>query len=171
MESNKLEYLGKECKDIVSNFVGICIGVVEWLYGCNQYILQSRSTDDHKNGHICFFFDRQLDLVGDGISERVAPPEYNEPRYLGHECIDKVTKTKGICVGRAIWLFSADQYVMEIQPEDMSKDSRTVWFDEGRLELVAQPERMITPEDVASPRAGGVLDAAFYPSAAHLNCR
>ena len=48
------------------------------------------------------------------------------------------------------------------------KESRLLWVDEGRLELTGQPKREIDPADVASPRPGGVMDPAFYPSANHM---
>lgn len=164
---NELELLGKSCKDIVTGFEGVCIGATEWMYGCRQYVLQSKSAEENQKGSICFFSADQLDVTGEGVTGRIAPPAYDEPRFFGRECVDKVTKVKGMCIGRVIWLFSANQYILEIQPEDMAKESRLLWLDEGRLEPSEQPKHEIDPADVASPRPGGVMDAAFYPSA---NC-
>lgn len=165
---NELELFGKTCKDIVTDFEGVCVGAVEWMFGCRQYVLQSKSAEEKQKGNICSFHADQLDVIGDGIAGRIKLPAYDEPRFFGKECIDKVTKVKGICIGRGIWLFNANQYVLEIPPEDASKESRLLWVDEGRLELTGQPKREIDPADVASPRPGGVMDPAFYPSANHM---
>ena len=68
-----------------------------------------------------------------------------------------------MCIGRYIWLFNYDQYVLEYQPKEDSLETKFNILDEGRVELVAEPSREIKPEEVASTRSGGVfLD---YPTA------
>lgn len=74
-----------------------------------------------------------------------------------------MTGVVGICIGRAVWLFNCDQYILEIQPEDHSRESRLVWLDDGRIEMTAEQEKMIEPETVAGSRSGGVMDASMYP--------
>ena len=74
-----------------------------------------------------------------------------------------MTGVVGMCIGRAIWLFNCDQYVLEIQPEDHGKDSRLVWLDDGRLEVTEEQEKAIEPEAVTGSRAGGLMDPSFYP--------
>ena len=93
----------------------------------------------------------------DGISSKVESPEIHPQRFFGKECIDKVTHIKGMCIGRYIWLFNCDQYVLEFRPEEKSLETKYNILDEGRVEVLEASCREITPEDVASPRPGGVF--------------
>ena len=159
----ELELLGKNCRDIVSGFEGICIGVVEWMYGCRQFVIQPKAENGMKKNYSNFLFEKQLEILDDGVSAKMPAPEYREQIYFGKECRDKVTGVVGMCIGRAIWLFNCDQYVLEIQPEDHGKDSRLVWLDDGRLEVTEEQEKAIEPETVSGSRPGCMLDPSFYP--------
>ena len=150
-------FLGKTCRDIVSGFEGICIGIAEWMYGCRQMIVKPRVDSEGKRSAATYLFEKQLEVVDDGITGKVEVPSYTAPVYFGKECRDKVTGVVGMCVGRSIWLFNTDQYVLEIQPEDHAKESRLVWLDDGRMEVTEKQARSIEPERVASSRPGGMM--------------
>jgi len=152
-------FLGKNCRDIVSGFEGICVGMMEWLYGCVQLKLQPKGTTAGKQENYEHFFAKQLEVLDDGIIGKIEIPEYTPPKFFGKECLDKVVGIKGMCVGRMISLFNADMYMIESLPEDDSKAPRMLWIDEGRLEIVGEKE--IEPEEVQSSRTGGEFDA--YP--------
>ena len=160
---NELELLGKNCRDIISGFEGICIGVVEWMYGCSQFVIQPKAENGMKKNYSNFFFEKQLEILDDGVSAKMPAPEYREQTFFGKECRDKVTGVIGMCIGRAIWLFNCDQYVLEIQPEDHGKESRLVWLDDGRIEPTESQEKSIDPETVTGSRAGGLMDPSYYP--------
>lgn len=159
----ELELLGKRCKDIVSGLEGICIGVVEWMYGCRQFVLQPKAEGGMKRHYSSFYFEKQLEVLDDGVADKIEIPEYRQQEYFGKECRDKVTGVIGMCIGRAIWLFNCDQYVLEIQPEDHAKDSRLLWLDDGRVEVTAEQEKSIQPEEITGTRAGGIMDSTCYP--------
>ena len=159
----ELELLGKNCRDIVSGFEGICIGIVEWMYGCRQFVIQPKAENGVKKNYSHFMFEKQLEVLDDGVSDKVERPEYRPQEFFGKECRDKVTGVVGMCIGRAIWLFNCDQYVIEIQPEDLSKDSRLVWLDDGRMETTEKQEKTIEPEEIVGSRPGGIMDASMYP--------
>lgn len=72
----ELELLGKHCRDIVSGFEGICIGVVEWMYGCSQFVLQPKSEYGTKRMYSSFYFEKQLEVLDEGIAGKVDVPEY-----------------------------------------------------------------------------------------------
>lgn len=160
---DELKLLGKRCRDYVTGFEGICVGLTEWMYGCSQYILQPKAQSDSKKNSACFFYEKQLSVVDDGITEKVEIPPYDEPVLFGKECEDKVTGVKGICVGRTIYLFTCTQYFLEIIQEDQTKENRMVVLDEGRIKLAEKPKREIKTEDVQGTRAGGLLDKDMYP--------
>ena len=159
----ELELLGKRCKDIVSGLEGICIGVVEWMYGCRQFVLQPKAEGGMKRHYSSFYFEKQLEVLDDGVVDKIEIPEYRQQEYFGKECRDKVTGVIGMCIGRAIWLFNCDQYVLEIQPEDHAKDSRLLWLDDGRVEVTAEQEKSIQPEEITGTRTGGIMDSTCYP--------
>ena len=74
--------MGKTYRDIVSGFEGICTGVVEWMYGCQQYTLQPRSDVASKKEKSSLIFARQLELVDEGISDKVEAPTYDAPAFF-----------------------------------------------------------------------------------------
>ena len=158
-------FLGKKCNDIVSGAEGIATSVTEWMYGCRQYKITATDVavapaDSIKH----YFYEGQLEEIGPGITDKVAIPIYEEPSFFGMECKDKVTGMKGICIGRYVSLFNCDQYVLEYQPEDLTKDARILWLDEGRIEVISDSENNIDPADVQNSRAGGIMPSKYYPS-------
>ena len=154
---------GKRYRDIVSGFEGICIGYVEWIYGCNQFILAPRAENASKKESSSFFFEKQLEYLDDGIVDKVEAPGVSAPRFIGMECVDKVTGFRGMCIGRYVWLFNCDQYVLEYQPNEKTRETKFNILDEGRIEIVPNSTKEIHPEEVASPRPGGIFDPDYYP--------
>ena len=154
---------GKTYRDIVTGFEGICTGAVEWMYGCKDFALQPRSETNNKRERAALFNEKQMELVDDGIVDKIEQPIIDEPVLFGKECVDKVTGVRGMCIGRGIWLFSSTQYVLEVQPEDKEKESRFMWLDAGRVEQVKDPTHEIDPKDVAGPRPGGVHNPSWRP--------
>lgn len=156
MDTNdRLDLLGKRCRDMVTEFEGICTSMIDYLYGCETYSLRPQVADSTKK-ESCSFYREQLEVIDDGIRDKVEIPDYTEPTLFGKMCRDKVTGMKGVAVARAVSLFTTEQYVLEYQPEDLSKDVRLMWLDAGRLEELPD-ERVIVSEDVSGDRAGGML--------------
>jgi len=154
---------GKRYRDIVSGFEGICTGYVEWIYGCNQFILAPRAENASKKESSSLFFEKQLEYLDDGIADKVDIPEIDKPKFIGMECVDKVTGFRGMCIGRYVWLFNCDQYVLEFQPDEKTRETKFNILDEGRIEIFPNSTKEIHPEEVASPRPGGILHPDFYP--------
>ena len=148
---------GRTYRDIVTGFEGICTGMVEWMYGCKQYILSPKVESASKREASSLFFEKQLEEIDAGISDKVEMPVIGKPRFFGKECVDKVTGIHGVCIGRYIWLFNCDQYVLEYMPKADSLETRFDTLDEGRIEVATEPAREIKPEEVASPRPGCVF--------------
>ena len=160
------EFLGKTCRDIVSGFEGVCTGVLEWMYGCRQYSLQAKADENGtRKDRRDTFFEKQLEIVDDGISGKVEIPPEEPPRFFGKECRDKVTGIKGMCIGRMVWLFNSTQYIIEIPAEDHDKSSRLEWLDEGRIETTEEPVREVDPKNVAGSRPGGIFDGVEWVTA------
>lgn len=62
-----------------------------------------------------------------------------------------------------IALFNCDQYVLEFQPDDKSKETKFNIPDEDRLGIAPNPTGEIQPEEASISRPGGKLDPSFYP--------
>ena len=151
--NNKLDLMGKNCRDIVTGFEGICTSMIDYLYGCETYSLRPKAEDGKDT---MAFYKEQLEVIDDGIRDKVEIPEYTEPVLFGKVCRDKVTGVKGVIVARTISLFASEKYILEYQPEDLSKEARILWIDEGRLEEIPG-EVAIAPKDVIGKKAGGML--------------
>lgn len=154
-KKDKLDLLGTNCRDIVTGFEGICTSMIDYFYGCETYSLRPKTTNNATEFPMPFY-RAQLEVIDDGIRDRIEIPEYTEPTLFGKVCRDKVTGMEGVAVARAVSLFSSDQYVLEYQPEDLSKEARLVWIDEGRLEIIPD-SKSVAHEDVKGKKAGGML--------------
>ncbi len=56
-----------------------------------------------------------------------------------------------------------DQYVLEFQPDEKTRETKFSILDEGRIEIVPNSTKEIHPGEVTSPRPSGILDPDFYP--------
>jgi hypothetical protein len=59
--------LGLEGKDKVTGFQGIIIARVEFLFGCNQYGLAPKVTDNGEVKDTQYFDEGRIEIVGNGI--------------------------------------------------------------------------------------------------------
>lgn len=73
--------------------------------------------------------------------------------FLGKEVRDKITGFTGICTGHAEYLYGCDQYnIVPTAKPGEGKLGDTLWFDEGRLEVVGPG---VTAEEVRGQKPGG----------------
>lgn len=61
------EMMGKEVKDIVTGFSGVITGKSTWLFGCNQYCVSPKISEDGgiKAGE--WFDEGRIQIIGEGI--------------------------------------------------------------------------------------------------------
>ena len=146
--STKNEYLGKHCRDKVTGAEGICTSGIEWLY---EPFVQSR-----------------IEVLDDGVSNDFNV-EFDKPKYFGKICEDKIHKNVvGICIARILMLGASEQYGIEIQPEDLAKESHIIWIDAGRIRLSENQEDAVDPSEVAGDKTGGVFPSGCYPDSSTL---
>lgn len=64
-----MENLGKLGKDKVTNFEGIIVGKVHYLFGCDQYAIASRTfnKDKGERGATEWFDEGRIEVIGEGI--------------------------------------------------------------------------------------------------------
>lgn len=68
--------LGKEAKDKVTDFSGIIVSKVEYLFGCNQYGIAPKSVDG-KIGETYYFDEGRIEITGNGIAPEEVRVEKN----------------------------------------------------------------------------------------------
>lgn len=68
---------GKEVKDKVTGFSGICTGQTRWMYGCDQYCVTPKVDDKGKCGDSQWFDDGRIEIVGSGIDPDSVKVEKN----------------------------------------------------------------------------------------------
>lgn len=62
-------FVGKEVRDKITGFQGICTGHAKYLYGCDQYnIVPKSKAEDGKLGDSYWFDEGRLEVVGPGVS-------------------------------------------------------------------------------------------------------
>jgi len=73
---------------------------------------------------------------------------------LGSKVKDSMTGFSGIATGRTDWMYGCSRIL--IQPIKLSKDGKTIeseWFDEQRVELIAERKPKVSAQSKA--RTGG----------------
>ena len=65
------ELLGKEVKDIITEFSGVAIGCTLWLTGCVSVGIQPKADKDGKKTEVEWFDENRIDVVGPGVSSEI----------------------------------------------------------------------------------------------------
>lgn len=60
--------LGKEARDKVTNFKGIIIGRIDYLFGCAQYGLTPKVGEDGKTHDTQWFDEGRIEIIGNGVA-------------------------------------------------------------------------------------------------------
>ncbi len=159
-ESIDLKQLfGRKCKDVITGFEGVCVGIVEHMFGCTDVILESHTTKDRKPRVTPYQFsiERIKVLSSDIALEDITIPEYEAPQHFGIMCRDKVTGYEGYCLSCCDIFYTSRQYFLLAKCKRKKKDRRKsgIWIDEGRLEELEGYE-IIDQESVSSGRPGGI---------------
>ena len=65
-----MDNLGKLAKDKITNFEGIIIGKIIYLFGCNQYGLAPQTFDKEKGkrAETEWFDEGRIEIIGEGIN-------------------------------------------------------------------------------------------------------
>ena len=54
----------------------------------------------------------------------------------GDKVKEKISGFEGIITGTAFYLTGCNQYVITAKPKDSHSEPQSIWYDEGRLELI-----------------------------------
>ena len=156
---NQQDVFGRIVKDKLSLQEGLCYGVLDWVFGCREYLVKRRSEKKETTYDGEFrISDMCLEIVDPVPAVDAAFPEEEEAKFFGKICRDKVTGYKGMCIGR-YWTFYAEkQYCLQARyNKKRSKKPYALWVDEGRIEVV-ESKHAIAPKEVQTEYRGGVID-------------
>ena len=174
-------YLNKKCRDIVTGYTGVCIGINECLFGCTVlYVVNIDNENPVEMNKSKPLLVTRAEVISDDLVLNIEMPTYTEPKYFGDYCEDKMTGFKGNCIGRYFWLFNTDQYELIAKydpsrihgsPEDF------IIIDEGRVRVLETyndaentPKKdAVSPEEVMSPRKGGLFNNSIHEHGLSLN--
>lgn len=54
--------LGRTYRDVITGFIGVAIGHVEYLTGCNQTLISPRASADNKAGDSHWYDDQRMQM-------------------------------------------------------------------------------------------------------------
>lgn len=69
--------LGKKVKDKITGFEGIAIGIIDYLYGCQQVGITPQVDKDGKTGDTNWFDIGRIEIIGDGVEPEDVRVEEN----------------------------------------------------------------------------------------------
>lgn len=149
MELN--EYVGKEVRDKVTKRVGVCTGIVHWLYGCHHARVVFKATPSEM-----LFYDSsslldsmpmdRLEIVGSQLDASTFKIDQElEEKLMGKEVRDKISNFEGIVTGIAYDLYN-DAVANVTSRVDGEKNTPIIRsMDAGRLEVIGDG---LMPEEV-----------------------
>jgi hypothetical protein len=71
-----MDLMGKKVKDKISGFEGIVTGIVDYLTGCKQLLIQPPAKDGEFKSSIWIDIDR-VEVIGDGIKKEKVSSKKN----------------------------------------------------------------------------------------------
>ena len=156
----KLEF-GYKCKDIVTGFEGILKTRGMFITGCDRVEIVDGS------GEAKWFDVPTVKILDDGIFEELQENgrcnDYNdisEALYdFGVLAKDKITDFTGRVVGKAIGVSGDISYGLSPKFDKNSKENESVWFDEGRIEVIDEKKEEINTN---TKRTGGAVPNIKY---------
>ena len=150
--------MGMFVKDIVTGFEGFVVGKIYWMFGCENYLVQSSKAEAGKDALISLksmipLSEKRLEIDAEKRNTNLEM-EFIRPnleRYFGMKCRDKVSGFEGVCIGCTTSMYGSDQYALETKAKK-NKSGKVGWFDEGRIEIISKE---ISMQEVTGSKSGG----------------
>jgi hypothetical protein len=150
--------MGLRAKDHITEFEGIIVSRVDYLFGCSQYGLVPKKNADGTVAKTEYFDEARIEVVDNGV--RREGPQDNEFKDIfmheaGQEAKDKVTGFEGKIVYRIEYLNGCNQYglIPTIDKDGKARDAEQ--FDEGRIEIIGKG---IPAKEVRVEKRGALIN-------------
>lgn len=152
---NKLQF-GYKCKDIITGFEGILKTRGMFITGCDRIELVN------KDGKAEWFDVPTTKILDSGVFEELQATnqcnmydDIDEALYdFGVLAKDKITDFQGIIIAKSISISGDISYGLSPKFDKNSKENESIWFDEGRIEIVDNKKEEI---NTSSKRTGGAV--------------
>jgi hypothetical protein len=156
-ETAFLYQLGLQARDPISDFEGIIVSRVHYLFGCSQYGLAPKKGADGSVQKTEYFDEARIEILGLGVLPE-GSEDINEFKDIfmheaGKQAVDKVTGFKGTIAYRLEYMHGSNQYGIIPTVDKDGKTGDSEQFDEGRMEIIGEG---IKPKDVQAPKRGGI---------------
>ena len=162
-------YLGKKVVDRITGRKGVCIGVVHWLYGCDEALVEIKPKKRELNiaGYRLAaekYPMQRLKVTGDAIEAYY--PRIDQDlltSMLGKKVKDKMTGIKGICTCIRYDMFSDPMIVILICEKGKPKSIEHKMIDAVRVEVIGDgiDPAEVQGEDYSHHGGGELPDEDF----------
>lgn len=146
------KFLGKTVQDVTTGYTGICITIVQKVSGNYQIGIQPKCADGGTFPE-CMWIDTQIiDIVDDGLVDRVTPITKLCDINIGDEVEDVISGYTGIVFEKSIHFNGCEMICVARR---MKKKDTTItyeWFSSKRIKVTTKQKVVL---DIAEKRAPG----------------
>lgn len=134
--------IGDLARDVVTKIEGIVVVRHDYLYGVARIGIQPEGSFDGKAHEVIHIDILQAELVKEkAVNRKGTVAKTQIP--LGAKAKCKVTGYKGICVGKAEWLYACTKVCL--QPQEFNPKTllpvEANWLDESGVELIEEVQQ------------------------------
>lgn len=133
--------LGKTVVDATSGFKGTVIQIMENFSGNTQIGIQPKVAEGTNTYPEAMFLDHHLiDVVDDGVRDRVTPVPARFELALGELAEDTINGFRGIATARATYMNGCEAFCLERKFDPSAENQKTAeWVSTTRLKKVEAP--------------------------------
>lgn len=132
MEAKK--FLGRTVHDITSGFKGTATQYLEYLNGNVQVALQPKMAEGATTMPDAMFIDQHmLEIIDEGIADRVAEVTNPSPIKLGEEVVDEITGFTGIATMKTTYINGCENFYVEQKHQAKDKHEVGRWLAAIRI--------------------------------------
>lgn len=135
--------LGKRVKDSITGFTGIVTQILHKANGNVQYGIQPVG-DGNTYPDAMFIDYHTIEIVDDGVADKVTPITNPTTIKIGDEIQDKITKYRGIVTEIAIHL-NGCQFLLTESLVDKANKRSFDWISVDRVVVIKSQKVSLTP--------------------------
>jgi hypothetical protein len=152
--------LGFRVRDAITGFTGHVIQRIDFMNGNVQFAVQPKGEPNAMPDALWIDW-HTLDILDEGINDRVTDPTEDVEIRLGQKVEDKITGYTGIATMRCLYMNGCTSFSVaprvNFHSTEQLKLPDVVWFDHKRLKVLDAPAVVTppAPADQKGRRPGG----------------